>query len=630
MSFLNQSIINKALLLHFIPVCIGSGICIYFSLNKEPIFLANCLICILFFVNIFITKYKKIFASLFFVCLGMCVAQLRTITVDTPMLTNKINGITKFYATIDSCEKTPDGVRFVVSNIDICGKKIDLNKMILSWKTSDCKNYEPGTKALFKARIYPLSGQYFPLAYDFKKQQYFKGISAKGFISDKPKIIEKSTQLSIKLFFEKIRYKINRKIESVLHGDVAAISKALITGEKSDISQDVRSCFANSGTAHLLAISGLHMGIIGFFIFWLFRMILCCVSFISQFYDVKKIAAVVSLIFVTFYLYISGCSVPSVRAFIMHALIICGILCNRVALSMRSIAIAATIILLFTPEVIAFPGFQMSFSAVIAIVAQYENRNILGRWKFILGIVLTTFVASIPTSLFSMFSFNQLTLNSISANIICIPLMTFIIMPLVVICLFLLPFSSFLIQYIGEAINVLVSIVKYASTLPGSHFTMATPTPMTMIIFIFSGLVLTLIRHRIRFIGIFGIACGMLSYYLQPIPDIFVSPYGTIVGVKTEKRTCFNKLNRFKSMITAWTKSVGLDEKENLYFSECKPFLEKTSKDQYVARVSNREISIGYSDDNDIVLDKQFPFARLIYSSNLTDISNKDKDRPWS
>ena len=83
-------------------------------------------------------------------------------------------------------------------------------------------------------------------------------------------------------------------------------------------------------------------------------------------------------------------------------------------------------------------------------------------------------------------------------------------------------------------------------------------------------------------------------------------------------------------MITAWTKSVGLDEKENLYFSECKPFLEKTSKDQYVARVSNREISIGYSDDNDIVLDKQFPFARLIYSSNLTDISNKDKDRPWS
>lgn len=617
---------EKHSIIHFIPVCIGCGICWYFYLDKEPNFWINLSISLLFLAGAFVTKYKKFFAAIFLIIFGACLAQFRTMMLNTPMLTEKIEDVVKFSATIDSCEKTPDGMRFIVSSI----KAFNLNKMVLTWRTKENRNYEPGARAIFYARVYPLSDQYFPLAYDFKRQQYFKGIGARGFLSGPPKIISKTPKLSLGIFIEKIRHGINQKIEKVLSGDIAAITKALITGEKSGISQEIRAKFANSGTAHLLAISGLHMGIIGFFIFWLFRLLMCCILPISQYYDVKKIAALISLIFVVCYLYISGCSVPSVRAFIMHSLIIIGILCNRVALSMRSIAIAATIILVFSPEVITFPGFQMSFSAVIAIVALYENRERLGRHKFIFGIIITTLVASIPTSLFSMFSFNQLTLNNICANIICIPLMTFIIMPLAVISLFFMWLTTFPITLVGYSVDLLIDIVTYISQLPGSHFTMPTPSPITMCIFIFSGLILTLLHHKIRFIGLFGILGGIISYYLQPIPDIFISPYGKVVGFRTKSCACFSKLNHFRTMGTAWAKSVGLDKKANFRSKFCRKYAQIIDENQYFLNLNNQKISVGEDVGSDIVLDSENPYAQLVYLPNFTSSSNERRERPWN
>lgn len=627
-SFVKFTVVEKHTVQHFVPVFIGIGICLYFCLDNEPNFWYNLTICLLLLLNIFLTKYKKIFICVFLISFGVCISQLRTIVVNAPMLKKKINHVVKFAATIDSCEKIPGGMRFIVSDIE----KFRLRKIVLIWRTQNKRNYNPGDKALFYAKLYPLTGQSFPLAYDFKRQQYFRGIGAKGFISEAPVVLKEKTKFSFEIFIEKIRHNINTKIEKVLSGDTSAITKALITGEKAEITQEVRAKFANSGTAHLLAISGLHMGIIGFFIFWLFRIILCCVPRVSRLYDVKKIAAIISLGFITFYLYISGCSVPSIRAFIMHLLIIVGILCNRVALSMRSIAVAATAIMIFSPEVIMFPGFQMSFSAVIAIVAFYERYNNLGRGRFLFGIIITTLVASIPTSLFSMFSFNQLTLNSILANIVCVPLMSFAIMPLAVIVLFLIFSNLYVIpiRIMGSCINLLIRVVDYTSTLPGSYFTMYTPTPSTMCIFIFSGLFVALIQHKVRFVGFVGIFCGIISYYCQTLPDILVSPRGTVVGFRTKNCTCFNTLQRFKSMSNAWTKSVGLEKKENFQSEACKKYVEVIDENSYLIKLYDQLFTVSDDKDADVYIDTETSFAKQIYLPTLVETSTKKRKRPWS
>ncbi|MDR1334566.1 MAG: ComEC family competence protein, partial [Holosporaceae bacterium] len=573
---------------NFIPVGMGIGICSYFSLDNEPSFLLNAIILIaLITACVFIKSHKWILYILLTVSFGFFISQLRTKMVDTFMLSKKGDELTWLVASIESCEKTPKGLTFIVG--DVKSRKYPrLNKLQLTWRGKKAlaskTDYAPGMKALFRVMLSPLNPLAFPGAYDFKKQQYFKGISARGFITVSPKILKSPSRTSLDLFIGQLRHSIDKKIEDHLSPDIAAVAKALITGNKSGISKEIRRDFANSGTAHLLAISGLHMSIIGFFVFWLFRIFFCFCPRISMFYDAKKISAIISWIVVVFYLQISGSSVPSVRAFIMHTIIILAILLNRRALTMRSVAIAATIIMIFSPEMILFPSFQMSFGAVIAIVALYERaRDFSNVFKWLFDAMATTVAASIPTTLFSVSTFNQLTLNSVLANLISVPLMSFFVMPVAVMAIFFMLFDfSQPILLMGYGVQLLMKVSEKSAQLPGSYFVMASPSPINMGIFIFSGLILLLIRHKIRFCGIAGIAIGVIYYCLNPTSEIFISPKSKAIGVKTDDGVaCFNHLGYFRFLTFAWAKSVGLEKRERFDSEICEKYVTKISDSAY-------------------------------------------------
>ncbi|MDR2723649.1 MAG: competence protein ComEC family protein [Holosporaceae bacterium] len=634
---------EKYRLPNFIPVGIGIGISLYFSLNNEPNFLFNSGVFILILLINALTKSDKwIGYILLTISMGFFFSQLRTKTVNTFMLSEENKKPISLVATVESCEKTKNGLTFIVSSIK-SKKYRNLNKLHLSWRgkkaISSQQDYIPGSKILFRTILSPLQPQSFPGAYDFKKQQYFKGISARGFITAPPKILENPDQTSLELFIEQLRHRIDKKIEKCLPQETASIAKALITGNKSEISQSIRNNFANSGIAHLLAISGLHMGIIGFFVFWIFRIFLCCFPSICMFFDIKKISAIISWIVVLFYLYISGKSVPSVRAFIMHTIVICAILVERCSITMRSVAIAATLVMISTPEVILFPSFQMSFGAVIAIVALHEhNWNFSGLFRNLFGVLGTTVVASIPTAIFSMYTFNQLTLNSIFANVISIPFMSFFIMPMAIIALFLMLFdlAQPLIVCMGYGIQALVKISELSAQLPGSRFVMPTPTYINMAIFIFSGLILTLIHHKIRFCGAIGMIIGGIYYYFNTTPDILISQKSKLIGIKTDEALCFNHLGYFRSMALSWMRSLGMEKRERFDSKACRKYITKISEDTYSVNLKgksliftgNRDYFLKSSDA--IFLDKCDNFASIIYFLPRKCISNGQKFRPWS
>jgi competence protein ComEC len=621
----------------------GIGISLYFSLDDEPNFLLNSItFALTAAASIFVRSRRWIFYALLTVSFGFFASQLRTKTVDTFMLSENDKKIISLVGVVESCEKTEKGLIFTLDSAKI-RKYPQLRKLQLTWRgkkaTASKKDYPPGTKTLFRAILSPIYPQAFPNAYDFKKQQYFKGIGARGFIVKEPKILKTPKKSSLGMFINQLRHSIDKKIEKYLPKEIAAVSKALVTGNKSEISKEIRGYFANSGTAHLLAISGLHMGIIGFFIFWLFRILLCCFPRICMFYDVKKISALISWAAVLFYLYISGNSVPSRRAFIMHTIIIAAIIIERCSLTMRSVAIAATIIMVFSPEVILFPSFQMSFGAVIAIVAFYERIwNFSGFFKTLFSIISTTMVASIPTAIFSVYTFNQLTLNSILANIASIPLMTFFVMPTAIIALFFMAFDLArpFILLMGYGVNILTKISELSSQLPGSHFIMSTPTTANMAIFVFSGLLLTLIHHKIRFFGLIGAAFGAIYYCFSPTPDIFISPGAKVIGIKTDDAVCFSHLGYFRSMTAAWAKSVGFERRERLNSKACQKYIFQNSNDDYVVNVKNQNTTITRNKEvyslfpNTILLDKENDFAEIIYLPSRRRISNKSKTRPWS
>jgi competence protein ComEC len=279
----------------------------------------------------------------------------------------------------------------------------------------------------------------------------------------------------------------------------------------------------------------------------------------------------------------------------MHTLVIVAVLLDRSALTMRSVAVAATGIMLLMPEVILFPSFQMSFGAVVAIVACYEHK-----WKFptcfkwIASMMLTTIVASIPTALFSISTFNQLTLNSILANLIAVPLMGFIIMPMAVVVLFLMVFDAArpLLMLLEPCINCLIKIAEKISQLPGSFFVMPTPSATVMAILILSGLFITLIKHRINRAGFIGIPVGIGLYFLQPIPDIFVAKNAKVIGIRVDDVACFNHLGYFRSTGEAWTKSVGLQKRERYNSKACRKCITQIDDHTYMAYIKNSHILI--------------------------------------
>lgn len=658
--------VEKHRLPNFIPVGIGIGICIYFTLDKEPhiligwsSFIASL---VLFSCYKFFSRKKEesekltykyvanfVFLGLIFISFGFLISQIRTHSVNTFMITKNVERPISFVATIDSCEKTEKGLKFIVSNIgrkysdtvnELCKK---FNKLHLIWIGEKARtaaaDYIPGSQVLFRANLSPIRLQAFPGAYDFKKQQYFKGISARGFILKPPKIIRKCKQATSRVFVEQIRHSIDKIIEKYLPRNTAIIAKALITGNTAGITKQIRSNFSNSGTAHILAISGLHIGIIGFFIFLIARLFLCCIAPISMFYDTKKIAAIISWLIVLFYLQISGCSVSSIRAFIMHTVVVIAILLDRTALTMRSVAIAATIIMIYSPEVIMFPSFQMSFGAVIAIIAYVESEFSAPQFlKWLSEVIVTTVIASIPTSIISVSVFNQLTLNSILANIVSIPLMTFYIMPMLMFALFLIPLgiSQFIILLAGFGIDLLMKIAEKTAQLPGSFFVMPTPTSVVFGTIAVSFLLLTLIHHKIRFIGLGGIFCGIILYFMQPTADIFIAPNTKVIGIRIDNTSCFSHLGYFRSMSDSWSRSIGIEKRNNFKSNACQKYIKKIGKNTYEADIKGRKIIVTnnkntYPNNTTFILNKGTnKFTEVIYLDKMQKVSTENIKRPWS
>lgn len=163
---------EKFRILNFIPVIFGTGICLYFGLDNEPNIILSLSLLIFLISTAIISSKKFLFYPLIIFTLGFFTAQLRTITINTPLLEKNIEDPIRFFATIDSCDRTESGLNFIVKNAN-CPFKSE--KIFLTWKGSAAKtcvrNYAPGDRISVFALLAPLSNQYFP---EFQKATIFQ------------------------------------------------------------------------------------------------------------------------------------------------------------------------------------------------------------------------------------------------------------------------------------------------------------------------------------------------------------------------------------------------------------------------------------------------------------------------
>jgi competence protein ComEC len=337
-----------------------------------------------------------------------------------------------------------------------------------------------------------------------------------------------------------------QRIASVLPGSTGGVASALITGKRGAIAEEVKQAFRDSGLSHLLAIAGLHLGLVAAFVFFAVRGGLALIPPIALRYPIKKIAAAATLVVLACYLMISGATIPTERAFVMHGLLLAAILIDRLRISMRVCAIAAWVVLAANPESLVGVSFQMSFGAVVALIAVYETwgarlarllrgrslpRQLLG---YCGGVAVTTVVATLGTYPFSIYHFHHIALYSPLANVIAVPLSAMWTMPWAVVTCLLMPFGLERLALVpmGCGIDVTIWVAQWVSGLPGNVW----PTPRLplagLVAIALGGLWLCLWQGRWRRWGLAAVGAGFAAMLLTRPPDLVIAEGGRFLAAR--------------------------------------------------------------------------------------------------
>ena len=352
-----------------------------------------------------------------------------------------------------------------------------------------------------------------------------------------------------------------------------AIAAALTTGERGAIPETVLIAMRDAGLAHLLAISGLHFSLVAALLFGGLRAALAAVPFIALRFPIKKWAAAGALGGALVYLLISGASIPTQRAFIMLSVVLLAVMLDRAAISMRLVAFAAAAVLLIAPESLLGASFQMSFAAVIALVAFYETvSGRLAGWRadaglarrialYALGVGLTTLIAGLATGPYAIYHFNRFAVFGIVANVLAVPITGLWIMPCAILAFLLMPLEleALALQPMGWGIAAVVSVAKTVSSWPSAVLLVPAMPAAFLALATCGGLWLCLWRGRLRMLGMIPILAAVLTGARERPPDILTGLDPGAVAVRlTDGLAIAPGTRRFTREY--WLRSAGFGE----------------------------------------------------------------------
>lgn len=434
----------------------------------------------------------------------------------------------------------------------------DLGTLKLSTRTKDAPLFT-GQCVEMAAQIFPLAKAAIAGGFQFDRKAFFEGVNATGYAlsSVLPADCERPMPVTDKfgVLVAKLRATIVSRVKSVLPPEKASVAAAIIAGEQGSISQAQIDNYRNSGLAHFLSISGLHMTMLAGLMFFLVRLVMALIPPLAVRYDSKKTAAVFAIVLSVFYLLISGAAIPAQRAFIMNLIVVLGVLFDRRAISMKTAAWAAFIILIFAPQSLISVSFQMSFAAVVALIAFYERfAGALQRffngdgnrdnslpvkifkviWVYLIGILVSDLVASLATLPFAVYHFNKAAIYTSLANLAAGPVIGFVIMPFVLLSLLLMPLGLdvWTLKIVGTGIGLVNDITARVSSLPYAALPVLSMPMWGLLLIVFGGLWLCLWTQKWRVWGVVLIAIGFASVAVSKVPDVIVGSDAKLVAVK--------------------------------------------------------------------------------------------------
>lgn len=582
----------------WVPVLYAGGILLYFSLRFEPDIQWGIVAAASLLIGSIILRKRKFVCGLlltvFFIMAGFVGANVRALLVNGPVLQASSRVFT-VEGRIDTLDTYKKGRRIILDNLKInkLSPQMTPNRIRFTMLTN-LGDATIGDVIKIRVALQAPQKSVVPGGYDFGRDAYFKQIGGVGFAVGPATIIASGNHLSPELeqntsfitkfwrqsgynFWEQvsqIRQNIATRFMDAVGGQEAQIAKALFVGDTGGIDNKTMIAIRNSGLAHLLSISGLHLALVCFIFFTMTRYLLALMPVIALNFNTKKIAAFLAISGSYFYLLLSGNQVAAERAFIMAGMALLAILVNRSSQPMRLVAIAALFILVMAPENILLPGFQMSFAAVIGLIAGFNwlaphLSQFADAWKIpkiimnLFGTVISSVIATLVTAPYGIYHFNRSSPYGIIANLLAIPLTSILVMPLGVLAVLLMPLHlEWLVAWpLKVTIEWVVQIAKYVAAMPYAASTVVAVNDWQLLLLSLGFLWLALWQNTWRLAGVIMVVIAVGASLFNNTPDIIISDDAVVFAVKDENGKLLFSSKRPRKMIReSWLATMGQEE----------------------------------------------------------------------
>jgi competence protein ComEC len=564
------------------PVAFGAGCATYFAFKAEP-----PLWPLLAFAGLASLAWlmgRRLHAArvvslclLMLACfaLGMAAAKLRTDAVSAP-IAPAMDGPTVIEGwVVDVDSPGAAGPRIIVAPVRIRGLEPEQTPVRIRATVKGVAP-EPGEAVRLFAILNPPPAPASPGAYDFGRTAFFQRIGGVAFALGETRtavLSEAPWRLRLVMWVNAMRFDLAQRIVARQGERAGGVAAAMTTGHEAWLDPAEVDVMRDSGLAHILSISGLHMAVVGGFAFFLVRLLIAAWPWLALRVPGKKAAAVAGLLAVGTYLVVSGAPPPAERAAVTASIAFLAVLLDRQAITMHALAVAALVVLLLQPEAIVTPGFQMSFAATAALVALVEAwphrpREISTPWPILMvqrtgawvgAAVLASLVAGAATGPFAMQHFNRSAMYGLAANLATAPLSDFLIMPALALGALLEPIGlgTPFLWLAARGIDLMLAIGERVAGLPGAVRTIASAPDIVLPIAFLGVLFCCLWRGPLRWLGL-PLACAVLIWPRDPAPDLWIGDAGTQAAFVQDRQAVIVRPGVRQFAVDVWTRRRGL------------------------------------------------------------------------
>ncbi|MCQ0970055.1 ComEC family competence protein [Paracoccus sp. TK19116] len=585
----------RAGLFPWLPVLLAAGIALWFARPFVPTFVSLCATAGVMVIAAMVSLRARSHAlagepgwqvadavrlgawAALVVAAGLGLAQLRATQVSAPVLGFRYYGpIEGRVVEIDRSAR--DRMRLTLDRVRLRDMAPDRTPALVRVSLMDMAadtGAVVGQRVMLTGHLGPPPGPASPGSFDFRSMAWFQGLGAVGYV--RTPILPVAAPEGGIWVMDRTRMGVAAAMRDSIGGQRGAVAAALMTGDRSGIAEATNEIMRASNLYHIISISGLHMGMLAGFVYNGLRLALvgAVAAGLALRWPVHKIAATVALAAAAGYLWLSGGGVATERAFVMVAVMLCAILADRRAISLRSIAIAALIILAYSPEAVTSPGFQMSFAATVALVLCYGPWRQVGPklpfWlRPVAMLIISSMVAGLATSPIAAALFSRMAHYGLLANLLVVPVMGSLVMPMGVIAALLAPIglAGPALWVMGLGTGWMLWIAEWIAGLNGAVSAVPLPPWQVVPLMGFGATVAILSWRRgmmrTRSASLAGASVGLAMliaafglWLTTSRPQILIAPEGEGVGLMTAEGRSLSKPSGGSFVVDTWLSEDG-------------------------------------------------------------------------